>query len=143
AVGWADGNLDADEADAIVAAALDAGYTLEEVADIEAATKAPTTVAKLSFDALTAAERAFVFSVGVWVSALDGERSFAELRVLGELGDALGLDGAAQAAADERVLEVARRSEDHRPGRFDLGTLREIVDADDWLAAIGGVADDA
>ncbi|MEO0323246.1 MAG: hypothetical protein AAF447_09830 [Myxococcota bacterium] len=137
AIGWADGDLDAEEADAIVAAALDAGYGLEEVTELEAATKEPPVVAELDFGALSPADRAFTFSVAVWVSALDGDRSPDEVRVLGELGAALGLDEDARAAADARIVEVAARTGEHRPGRFDLAALRALVDADDWLAALG------
>ncbi len=137
AIGWADGDLDAEEADAIVAAALDAGYALEEVAALDAATRQRPRLAELDFRALSAADRAFTFSVAVWVSALDGDRSLAEREVLEELGAALGLDAEAQAAADARIVEVAARTGEHRPGRFDLAALRELVDADDWLAALG------
>ena len=40
AIGWADGQLDADEADAIVRAAADEGLSLEEIAAIEESTRA-------------------------------------------------------------------------------------------------------
>ena len=41
AVGWADGKLDQDEADAIVRTALEEGLDITEIAEIEAATKQP------------------------------------------------------------------------------------------------------
>jgi hypothetical protein len=42
AVGWADGKLDPDEADAIVRTALEEGLELDEIVEIERATKSPS-----------------------------------------------------------------------------------------------------
>ena len=41
AVGWADGQLDQEEADAIVRTALEEGLEIDEIAEIEEATKNP------------------------------------------------------------------------------------------------------
>ncbi|HEY3252389.1 MAG TPA: hypothetical protein VGJ91_00520, partial [Polyangiaceae bacterium] len=41
AVGWADGQLDQEEADAIVRTALEEGLDIDEIAEIEEATEKP------------------------------------------------------------------------------------------------------
>ncbi|MFI5300953.1 MAG: hypothetical protein ACHREM_22960, partial [Polyangiales bacterium] len=60
AIGWADGNLDRDEADAIARAALESGLTIDEVSAIEAATKSPVDLETFSKSKLAPLERLFV-----------------------------------------------------------------------------------
>ena len=47
AIGWADGDLDGEEADAIVRTAIEEGIELEEIEEIEAATKEPIDIGKI------------------------------------------------------------------------------------------------
>jgi uncharacterized membrane protein YebE (DUF533 family) len=44
AIGWSDGQLDQEEADAIVRTALEEGLDIDEIAEIEEATKKPVDI---------------------------------------------------------------------------------------------------
>src|SRR5215510_5617940 len=72
AVGWADGKLDADEADAIVRTAADEGLPIEEIVEIEKATKEPIDIGVIDRTGLTKEDRLFVYAVASWMTRLDG-----------------------------------------------------------------------
>ncbi|MGF7473758.1 hypothetical protein WFJ45_23750, partial [Salmonella enterica subsp. enterica serovar Minnesota] len=59
AVGWADGKLEQDEADAIVACALEEGLEIEEMAAIEEATKSRVDFDSIDISAMSKADRLF------------------------------------------------------------------------------------
>ena len=62
AVGWADGHLDQDEADAIVRTAIDEGLDLEVIAEIEEATRQPMDIGRIDRSKLTKEDRLFVYA---------------------------------------------------------------------------------
>ena len=68
AVGWADGNLDADEADAIAKLALEDGLDLEEVCAVENAIRTPVSVDTVDLSGLAEADRIFVYAVAAWLA---------------------------------------------------------------------------
>ena len=72
AIGWADGKLDEDEADAIVRTATEEGLELEELAAIEEATQSPVEVGAIDISGMSKADRLFVYAVGSWISRVDG-----------------------------------------------------------------------
>ncbi len=127
AIGWADGNLDADEADAIVSAAVEVGLELDEVAEIEAACKEPVSMDVIDRSQMTKADRLFVYAVASWMTRLDGEVSEEEITALAELGERLSVPERPRFYADQIVEEVAAMGQDDRPARFDLTALRTIV----------------
>ncbi|HJK92395.1 MAG TPA: hypothetical protein RMH85_35700 [Polyangiaceae bacterium LLY-WYZ-15_(1-7)] len=129
ALGWADGNLDADEADAIAKLALDSGLTVEEVAAIEEATKNPFDLADLDTEGMSDVDKLFVYAVGEWMATLDGELAKGEKETLQKLADLLGLDEAQRADAGILVREVAYASGGDRPFDYDLTQLRDRVAA--------------
>ena len=63
AIAWADGSLDADEADAIVRAAVDEGLSLEEIGEIEAATKTKVDLGIVDRAGLSKEDRLFIYAV--------------------------------------------------------------------------------
>ena len=125
AVGWADGNLDADEADAIVKAALGEGHDLEALAEIEEATKAPHPLGPLDTAALDESDRKFVFAVATWMCTLDGELHEGEKKILDALAGRLELDDATREDIGIVVREVAYDSEGDSPFVYDLDALRD------------------
>jgi uncharacterized membrane protein YebE (DUF533 family) len=127
AVGWADGNLDPEEADAIVRTAADEGLPLEEIAEIEAATKSPVDIGEIDRRGMTKEDRLFVYAVAAWMTWLDGEVSDAEVEALRKLGDALKIPDGPRDHADVIMREVAHMSDDIRPMRYDLAALRRII----------------
>src|SRR5690242_19239429 len=89
AVAWADGKVHPDEADAIVRLAVEEGLELEEIGEIEAATKNPVDLGVIDKAELSKADRLFVYAVASWMTRLDGSIDDRELSMLRRLGDAL------------------------------------------------------
>jgi uncharacterized membrane protein YebE (DUF533 family) len=127
AIGWADGNLDPDEADAIVRTALEEGLEIDEIAEIERATKAPVDLETLDISRLTKADRLFVYAVASWMTRLDGVVDDRELAALEKLGALLKIPARPREHADAIAREIAERSDDDRPLRFDLPLLRRTI----------------
>ncbi len=127
AVGWSDGKLDADEADAIVRTALEEGLELDEIAEIEKATKAPVDMSVVDRASLTKADRLFIYAVASWMIRLDGIVDSRELDALRRLGDLLKLPERPREHADIIALEVAELPEGDRPSRYDLPRLRNTL----------------
>jgi uncharacterized membrane protein YebE (DUF533 family) len=126
AVGWADGNLDQEEADAIVRTALEEGLDITEIAEIEAATKQPIDLGVIDRKNLSKEDRLFVYGVACWLTRLDGVVTEAESAALAKLGEALKIPEKPRAIVDGIAQEVAHRSDD-RPARYDLRGLRTAI----------------
>ncbi len=127
AVGWADGRLDPDEADAIVRTALDEGLELEQISEIEAATQAPLDLGTLDQRSLTPEDRLFIYAVACWLATLDGVVTQEELGSLARLGTRLGIPPGLRREAAEAAREVAEMPEGDRPDRYDLAALRWLL----------------
>jgi uncharacterized membrane protein YebE (DUF533 family) len=126
AVGWADGKLDADEADAIVRTAVEEGLELDEINAIEAATKSPIDLGVIERQGLSKEDRLYVYGVAAWIARLDGVISDAERAALKKLGDTLKVPERPREIVDHIVEDVAQQS-DARPSRYDLVALRTII----------------
>jgi uncharacterized membrane protein YebE (DUF533 family) len=126
AVGWADGKLDQEEADAIVRTALEEGLDLAEIAEIEAATKNPLDLGVIDRKGLSKEDRLFVYAVACWLTRLDGVVSGAEALALAELAAALKIPDKPAAIVDGIAQDVANRGE-ARPDRYDLLGLRAAI----------------
>jgi len=126
AVGWSDGKLDAEEADAIVRTALEEGLDLDEIAAIEQATREPLDLSFIDRSQLTKADRLFVYAVASWIARLDGVLDDRELEALRKLGDLLKIPEAPRAHADAIAREIAEVEGD-RPARYDLPGLRDTL----------------
>jgi uncharacterized membrane protein YebE (DUF533 family) len=127
AVGWADGKLDREEADAIVRTALEEGLELEEIEEIEAATKQPVDIGVIDRKNLSKEDRLFVYAVASWMTRLDGVVSARETDALKKLGDSLKLPERPRWHADHIAQEVADMPEGDRPARYDLVGLRVLI----------------
>lgn len=127
AVGWADGKLDPDEADAIVRTALEEGLGLEEIQEIEAATKQPVDIGEIDRRNMSKEDRLFVYAVASWMTRLDREVTDGEQAALARLGEALKIPERPREHADRIAQEVAELSEDDRPARYDLIALRRTI----------------
>jgi len=128
AIGWADGDLDREEADGILRAATEAELDLDALQEIEEATKTKRPLDKLDRNKLSPVERMFVYSTAVWLARLDGHVDPAERTALHKLGDLLGLGDGARTHASAAALEVAQESGGDRPARYDFARLRERLD---------------
>jgi uncharacterized membrane protein YebE (DUF533 family) len=127
AIAWADGQLDADEADAIVRAAVDEGLSLEEIAAIEESTKQPIDLAVIDRKGMSKEDRLFVYAVACWIARLDGRVTPAESEALAKLGERLGVPERPRVHAEAIAREVAERPEGDRPARYDLAGLRRTL----------------
>ncbi len=127
AVGWADGHLDPEEADAIVRTAIDEGLELDEIGEIEAATKQPVDIGEIDRRGMSKADRLFVYAVASWMTWLDGNVTPDEIQALEKLGQALRIPDKPREQADLVMREVAHQGEDIRPARYDLVALRRLI----------------
>jgi uncharacterized membrane protein YebE (DUF533 family) len=127
AVGWADGSLDAEEADAIVRAAVDEGLELSEIADIENATREKVDLGVVDRSKMSKEDRLFVYAVACWIARLDGRVTDEEQRALAELGERLGVPERPRAHAEDIAREVAELPEGDRPARYDLAKVRKLI----------------
>jgi uncharacterized membrane protein YebE (DUF533 family) len=127
AVAWADGVVDPDEADAIVRAAIDSGLDLDDVAEVEAASKAPVKLSSVNMPNMPKEDRIFIYAVACWIAGLDGEMNEREIETIAELGETLGIPEKLRARAEKMVNEIAALPEDRRPARYDLEKLRALI----------------
>ncbi len=127
AIAWADGSLDADEADAIVRAAVDEGMPLEEIAAIEEATQTRVDLGFIDRAALSKQDRLFVYAVACWIARMDGRVTADEAEALASLGERLGIPERARAHGEAVSREIAELPEGDRPVRYDLSALRRIL----------------
>lgn len=127
AVGWADGKLDEEEADAIVRTAVEEGLSMDEVEEIDAATKNPVELGTIDRTGMSKADRLFVYAVAAWMTRLDGVTVEAETAALDRLGDALRIPERPRAHADAIAREIAELPEGDRPHRYDLPKLRKTL----------------
>jgi uncharacterized membrane protein YebE (DUF533 family) len=127
AIAWADGRLDPDEADAIVRAAADDGLSLEEIADVEAATQEPVDLAVIDRASLSEDDRLFVYAVACWIARMDGRVGDEEAEALADLGERLGMSAEARAGVAAMAQQVAELPDGDRPLRYDLVSLRRLL----------------
>jgi uncharacterized membrane protein YebE (DUF533 family) len=127
AIGWADGHLDEDEADAIVRTAMEEGLELEDIAEIEEATKKRIDLTAVDRGTMSKADRLFVYAVASWMTRLDGVVTEQEQSAMDQLGDLLKIPKAPREHADAIAKEIAELPEGDRPNRFDLRALRDTI----------------
>ncbi|GMV18644.1 MAG: hypothetical protein HS104_00805 [Polyangiaceae bacterium] len=126
AVGWADGELTRQAADAILRTAAEEGLDIEALQKLEEAVKNRVDMGVVDRMNMSKADRLFVYAVASWIATLDGEASVRTKEALTQLAAALGVPEAPRQHADEILREIA--GEDDRPERFDLRFLRETLD---------------
>jgi uncharacterized membrane protein YebE (DUF533 family) len=126
AVGWADGKLDADEADAIVRAALDEGLELADIAEIEEATKKPVSIGSVD-QKLSKEERLYVYGIAAWIAKMDGVVTDGEDGALGRLAGVLKIPDRPREIVTQIVQDIASLTGDNRPARYDLSELRRVI----------------
>jgi uncharacterized membrane protein YebE (DUF533 family) len=127
AIGWADGKLDEVEADAIVRTALDEGLELDEIREIEEATKKPIDFGVIDQSTMSKSDRLFVYAVAAWMTRLDGHIDVKEIVAMSKLGDLLKLPERPRQYADAIARDVAALPEGDRPHRYNLKALRDTL----------------
>lgn len=127
AVGWADGKLDAEEADAIVRTALEEGLELDEIAEIEEATKTPVELEAIDWHALTKADRLFVYAVAAYMTRVDGKVDARESEALDRLGKMLAIPERPREHADAIAREIAGEGGEMAVYQYDFPKLRATI----------------
>ncbi len=127
AVGWADGQLDDDEAQAIVQTALREGLEFDEVKAIEEAVKSPVDLGEIERRGLSKEDRLFVYAVASWIARLDKVVTDDEVEALAKLGDALKVPERPRGHADDIAREIAELPQGDRPHKYDLRALRSVI----------------
>ncbi|GAC1570532.1 MAG: hypothetical protein NVS3B20_02200 [Polyangiales bacterium] len=130
AVGWADGQLTKDAADAIVRAALEEGLALDVVKEIEEACKTKVELGLIDRMNMSKSDRLYVYAVASWIAMLDGHLSEKEQAALGKLADILRVPPAPRRHADRILRDIVAQSEEGQThiARFDLVNLRLTLD---------------
>jgi uncharacterized membrane protein YebE (DUF533 family) len=126
AIGWADGRLSADVADAILRTAAEEGLDVEDLERIRSAVETPTEVGIVDRVHMSKADRLYVYAVAAWIACLDGEVSGAERQLLADLAQELGVPDAARQRTAQIVDELVAHHD--RPDRLDLRALRTTLD---------------
>jgi len=124
AVAWADGRRDPDEADAIVRAALEEGLSVDEISEIEAATREGIDIGVVDRSGMSKADRLFVYAVACWIAYIDGVVEVGERDALAGLGERLGVPERLRAHAESVARDVLASS-GPEPLRYDLAGLRQ------------------
>ncbi|MEQ9323726.1 MAG: hypothetical protein RIF41_31475 [Polyangiaceae bacterium] len=127
AVGWADGELHRDEADAIVRCALEEELPLEAIAAVEEATMAPVDVGTIDLSKLSKADRLFVYAVGAWITRVDGNVAPEEKKALDDLGRALRIPEAPRAHARQIAEDIGAIGDSTAPAFYNLPMLRKTL----------------
>jgi uncharacterized membrane protein YebE (DUF533 family) len=132
AVAWADGSMDAREADALRQAAKQLGIAGEDLNQVERSLTTRVSLDEVETVRMNRLTRLFTYATSCWMAEVDGQQSAAETALLQLLGDRLGLSAVARDRAHNAVRGIAERS---LPGAFDLLELRSRLSA--GLSQIG------
>lgn len=127
AVGWSDGKLDGDEADAIVRCALEEGLELEDINAIEEATQNPVDIGDIDLSKMTKADRLFIYAVGTWIVRIDGHVADEEKSALEKLAVALKVPEKPRQHAEKIAEEIGKLGESDKPAFFNLPKLRRTL----------------
>jgi hypothetical protein len=127
AIIWADGKRHPDEADALVRAALEEGLEVEQISEIEDATKNPVSMGDVDLTKLTKEDRLFIYAVASWMSRIDGHLDPKEVEALDRLGAVLKIPEKPREHADRIAREVAALPTGDSPSRYDLPRVRKLI----------------
>ena len=111
AVAWADGEMKASEASALVAAAGRAGLTGPELATVERMTRSVVrldAVDLAGLDGLESEAAEYLYALACVVSAADGHMALSERACIAALAARLGLSEAARRRAEHAGLAVCQ-----------------------------------
>ena len=107
AVAWADQHMHPAEADALLRAARAAGLSPSDLAQVDAATKAPVSLEQLAPLALHGDDAEYAYALACLISGADGRVDDVERAAVAKLGDLLSLSTEARDRAAMASLTVA------------------------------------
>jgi uncharacterized membrane protein YebE (DUF533 family) len=127
-IAWADGHFAPEERDGILRAARGAGLSELEITSLSEAIQKPCELSSLSLRRLSALDRVFAYATGEWIARLDGDVAATEAEALKKLGDFLMVSERVRNDARQAVLDVAKLPTGDRPDRYDLVSLRQLLE---------------
>ena len=125
AIGWADGRLDDDERDAVLAAAAVEGLDSAQLASLRESAAERVELDSIDVSRLRAHARQYVYAVARWIALLDGELTDREAAALRILGFVLRMPVVHQVEIDTIVREII----DTVPGRDMRAMILSLRDA--------------
>ncbi len=125
AIGWADGRLDDDERDAVLAAAAVEGLDSAQLASLRESAAERVELDSIDVSRLRAHARQYVYAVARWIALLDGELTDREAAALRILGFVLRMPLVHQVEIDTIVREII----DTVPGRDMRAMILSLRDA--------------
>ena len=123
AVGWVDKQLQRVEVTGLMRAAKEAGLPAQDIAEIEAATKAPMDLGALDFGKLGQWEQVLTYALAAWIAQVDGVVSTSESDMLADLGTKLGLAEPLRKRAAVAANDIACLPQGGRPEKYDFEKL--------------------
>lgn len=123
AVGWVDKQLQRVEVTGLMRAAKEANLSAQDLAEIEAATKAPMDLAALDFSKLGQWEQVLTYALAAWIAQVDGVVSTSESDMLADLGTKLGLAEPLRKRAAVAANDIACLPQGGRPDKYDFEKL--------------------
>jgi len=118
---WADGKLEEQEKEGVLAAASVFNLTKELRERLDSLLEAPIGVDELLLDELSARDKAFAYVAAAWLSGVDDEVHEKEEEILAQLANALGFSDSRR----NELATIARDLEPLRKGKTSWAT--EIV----------------
>jgi hypothetical protein len=134
AIGWIDGSLHPDEAEAILAAAVDARVAPADLERLRAMSARKVEFGDLTMDGMTREQRLYVYGVASFVARADATVTKDEQAGLHAVATLLGVSGKGRRKMDEVVDELRAEGSTER---LDLVGLRRKIDAAVQAAALG------
>lgn len=125
AIGWADGNLDPEEARELLRAARAYGVEEADVRALAARFASPVELGDIDRHALSPWERLLTYALATWLTRVDGVVTADEQRMLDRLGVALDLPFAIRCRAEAATRAAAEG--DVLPSRFDFASLARVL----------------
>lgn len=123
ALGWVDGSMRKDEKTGLARAAKECGIEGDDHVAVEAALSKATTLAEFVPGDMTEWQRVLTYSLGVWLTRLDGIQSSDEHQLLADLAKRLDLPKAICDRAAAAALDIAALPTGGRPDTFEFEKL--------------------
>jgi uncharacterized membrane protein YebE (DUF533 family) len=127
AIGWADGTLDPEEAEAIRGAAGQLSLAPDQLQAVEQALQNPVAIEEVETVRMSRTTRLFTYAAAAWVAHIDGQLAATERQALDLLAERLGLSNVARERAEGMVQDMAS-APDAMP-RLDVLRLKSLLAA--------------
>lgn len=123
ALGWVDGSLRKDEKAGLARAAKECGITGDDLVAVEAALSTETKLDEFTPGEMNDWQRVLTYSLGVWLTRLDGIQSSDEHQLLADLAKRLDLQKGICERAAAAALDIAALPTGGRPDTFEFEKL--------------------